>query len=90
METTFFRFFNSHSNKQEVVSTSSLSIIITSILFLLIGITNIDTISIFTGIDASYLNLVIWILFLDALVVIPFAYLRSRNKAVKYLSLIHI
>ena len=39
-------------------------------------------ISIFTGIDASYLNLVIWILFLDALVVIPFAYLRSRNKAI--------
>jgi len=84
METTFFRFFNSHSNKQEVVSTSSLSIIVTSILFLLIAITNIDTISIFTGIDASYLNLVIWILFLDALVVIPFAYLRSRNKAIKY------
>ena len=50
METTFFRFFNSHSNKQEVVSTSSLSIIVTSILFLLIAITNIDTISIFTGI----------------------------------------
>ena len=39
LETAFFRFFNSYSKKSNVVSTSSISIILTSSMFLAIGLT---------------------------------------------------
>ena len=84
LETAFFRFFNSYKNKLSVVSTSSISIIITSALFLVLGIFFTDQISTLIGIRADYLSLVLWILVLDSLVVIPFAYLRVRDNAVKY------
>jgi O-antigen/teichoic acid export membrane protein len=84
LETAFFRFFNSYSNKSNVVSTSSISIILTSLVFLSLGLTFTDQISDFIGIRSDYLYLVIWILVLDSLVVIPFAYLRLNNKAIKY------
>ena len=84
LETAFFRFFNSYSKKSNVVSTSSISIILTSLMFLAIGLTFIDQISDFIGIRSDYLYLVIWILVLDSLVVIPFAYLRLNNKAIRY------
>jgi O-antigen/teichoic acid export membrane protein len=35
-------------------------------------------------IDADYIVLVLWILFFDALVIIPFAYLRALGKTIKY------
>ena len=84
LETAFFRFFNSYSKKSNVVSTSSISIILTSLVFLALGLTFTDQISDFIGIRSDYLYLVIWILVLDSLVVIPFAYLRLNNKAIKY------
>ena len=84
LETAFFRFFNSYKNKMSVVNTSSISIVITSALFLFLGISFTDQISAFIGIRADYLSLVLWILVLDSLVVIPFAYLRVKDKAVKY------
>ena len=84
LETAFFRFFNSYSKKSNVVSTSSISIILTSLMFLAIGLTFTDQISDFIGIRSDYLYLVIWILVLDSLVVIPFAYLRLNNKAIRY------
>ena len=34
LETSFFRFFNNDSNKEDVLSTSSISIIFTSFLFI--------------------------------------------------------
>ncbi len=84
LETSFFRFFNKESNKKEVLSTSSISIIFTTILFYAIASIFKVEISEFTGIETQYLNLVLWILVLDALVVIPFAYLRAKGKAIKY------
>ncbi len=83
-ETSFFRFFNKAANKNDVLSTSSISILFTTFLFL--ALTSIFKIEIsqFTGIETKYLNLVLWILALDALVVIPFAYLRAKGNAIKY------
>ncbi len=83
-ETSFFRFFNKAANKNDVLSTSSISILFTTFLFL--ALTSIFKIEIsqFTGIETKYLNLVLWILVLDALVVIPFAYLRAKGNAIKY------
>lgn len=84
LETAFFRFFNSYKNKSSVVNTSSISILITSAIFLVLGLSFTDQISSFIGIRPDYLTLVIWILVLDSLVVIPFAYLRLKDKAIKY------
>ena len=84
LETSFFRFFNKESNKREVLSTSSISIVFTTILFYAVASIFKVEISEFTGIEAQYLDLVLWILILDALVVIPFAYLRAKGQAIKY------
>ena len=84
METAFFRFFNSYKDKASVVNTSSISILLTSTIFLVLGLSYTDQISSFIGIRPDYLTLVIWILVLDSLVVIPFAYLRLKDKAIKY------
>jgi len=84
LETSFFRFFNKETNKKEVISTSSISIVFTTILFYAITSIFKFEISEFTGIETQYLNLVLWILVLDALVVIPFAYLRAKGNAIKY------
>ena len=65
LETAFFRFFNSYKNKMSVVNTSSISIVITSALFLVLGISFKDQISTLIGINADYLSLVLWILVLD-------------------------
>ena len=84
LETSFFRFFNNDSNKEDVLSTSSISIIFTSFLFFALASIFKFEISEFTGIETQYLTLVLWILVLDALVVIPFAYLRAKGNAIKY------
>ena len=61
LETSFFRFFNNDSNKEDVLSTSSISIIFTSFLFFSITSIFKFEISEFTGIEAQYLTLVLWI-----------------------------
>ena len=43
-----------------------------------------DTLEAILLIDRKYLTLIIWTLFLDALVLIPFAWLRATGKPVKY------
>ena len=41
-------------------------------------------ISNFTGISTGYLSIIVWILVVDALIVIPFAYVRLKGSASKY------
>ena len=84
LETSFFRFYNSEKNKKDVLNTAAISIIITSFLFISIFSIFKLNISEFTGIGVDYLRIVIWILVIDALTVIPFAYLRVKGKAFKY------
>ncbi|MDG1672435.1 MAG: oligosaccharide flippase family protein [Flavobacteriaceae bacterium] len=84
METAFFRFLNSEQKKKSVLSTSAISLVLTSILVLVIGYFFRDQVSRITHIDADYIVLVLWILFFDALVIIPFAYLRAMGKPIKY------
>ena len=38
----------------------------------------------FIDIDVKYINLVIWILLLDALTIIPFAWLRATQRPMRY------
>ena len=84
METAFFRFFNKEPNKESVLSTSSISLLLTSLVFLVLGLVFQHQIAALTHIHVNYIVLVIWTLFLDALVIIPFAYLRAQGKPVKY------
>ena len=84
LETSFFRFYNTEKNKNDVLNTAAISIIITSFIFAsLFSIFKLN-ISDFTGISTIYLSIVVWILVVDALTVIPFAYLRLKGSAFKY------
>lgn len=84
METAFFRFFNKEDDKSKVVGTSTVSLIVTSLAFFAIALVFQNQISQFIDIKVEYINLVIWILLLDALVIIPFAWLRANAKPMKY------
>jgi O-antigen/teichoic acid export membrane protein len=84
METAFFRFFNKEENQEKVTSTSAMSLIISS--FALLGIAFLfrNQISSLINIDLKYLNLVFVILLLDALVIIPFSWLRATARPIRY------
>jgi len=84
METAFFRFFNKEPSKAKVLSTATISIIASSIGFLGLGLLFQQQIADLTHIHVNYITLVVWTLFLDALVIIPFAYLRAQGKPIKY------
>lgn len=84
METAFFRFFHKEEDKAKVVGTSSVSLILSSFLFFILALSFQNQIAQFIDIKAEYINLVIWILLLDALVIIPFAWLRANAKPIKY------
>ncbi|WP_248724635.1 oligosaccharide flippase family protein [Seonamhaeicola sp. ML3] len=84
METAFFRFFNKEDDKNSVIGTSAISLIISSIGFFIIALLCQEEIASLIHISAKYINLVIWILLLDALVIIPFAWLRATQRPMRY------
>ena len=84
METAFFRFFNKEQDKDKVVGTSTISLIVSSLGFFVVAIIFQNQIAEFIDINVKYINLVIWILLLDALVIIPFAWLRATQKPMRY------
>jgi len=84
METAFFRFFNKDSDQAKVLSTAAMSILGTSLGFLGLGLVFQQQIAELTHINVHYITLVVWTLFLDALVIIPFALLRAQGKPAKY------
>lgn len=84
METAFFRFYHGGDDRKKVVSTSLISIFGSTIIFLVLALAFLSQFSAFTGIEARYLKYAIYILALDALVVIPFAWLRANEKPMKY------
>ncbi|CAM4125614.1 lipopolysaccharide biosynthesis protein [Flavobacterium antarcticum] len=84
METSFFRFYNTEENKKSVVETSMVSIFWTTLLFLAVALLFRTSVSNFINIDVQYITYVIWILALDALVIIPFSKLRAYQKPLFY------
>jgi O-antigen/teichoic acid export membrane protein len=87
METSFFRFFNSESDKKKVIATATLSIFWTSLLFLALGILYRKTLSNWININTEYITYTIWILVLDALAIIPFSKLRANKRPMFYASI---
>jgi O-antigen/teichoic acid export membrane protein len=84
METAFFRFFNSEDNKKKVSSTAMLSIFWSSVLFLGIALLYRKTLADWASINVEYVTYTIWILVLDALVIIPFSKLRAEKRPLYY------
>lgn len=79
METAFFRFYNSEDKKQ-VISTTTISLFWSSILFLGAGLLCRNYLAAAAEIDAEYITYTIWVLVLDALVIVPFAKLRAEGR----------
>lgn len=80
METAFFRFYNSESNKDSVVETTTVSIFWSTILFVFVALLFRNTLSLWSGVDTQYVTYSIWILALDALVIVPFSKLRATQR----------
>lgn len=80
METSFFRFFHKEKSNKAITSTSAISLIFTTVLFLILGFLFRDFISEATAIASHYIGFVILVLALDALSTIPFAWLRATEK----------
>lgn len=84
METSFFRFYNKEENKKNVISTATISIFWSSISFLFIALLNRKLLSTWSGIEVEYITYTIWILTLDALVIVPFSKLRAEKRPTVY------
>ena len=84
METTVFRFYNKKDDKSKVISTAWLSMLASSLIFLVLAYLFRLEIANITDINLSYINLIIWVLFFDAICVIPFTYLRIKKQSIRY------
>lgn len=84
METAFFRFYHKNENKEKVVSTSLISLLGSSLLFLILALSVKQWLSGVTNINPDYIKFTAFILVLDALVIIPFALLRAQEKPMRY------
>ena len=84
METAFFRYYNSENSRTKVVSTSIISLGTTTFFFTLIALLFHNKLALLLNIDQEYIRYVIYILALDALAIIPFAWLRARQKPKRY------
>jgi O-antigen/teichoic acid export membrane protein len=84
METAFFRFYNKEADKHNVAETSTISIFWSSLLFLAIALIFRTHLAALAGIDSQYITYGIWILVLDALVIIPFSTLRAKKQPGRY------
>jgi O-antigen/teichoic acid export membrane protein len=84
METAFFRFYHKSEDKAKVISTSLISLLGSSLLFLILALSLREWLSQVTNINADYLKFTTYILVLDAVVIIPFALLRANEKPMRY------
>jgi O-antigen/teichoic acid export membrane protein len=86
METAFFRFAEKEPDPKRVFSTSVVSLFVTSVLFVLLVALFVDPIAtlIQYGNHPEYIMMFSVIVALDAFTAIPFAYLRQKNKALRF------
>ncbi|HLO90756.1 MAG TPA: polysaccharide biosynthesis C-terminal domain-containing protein [Lentimicrobium sp.] len=86
METAYFRFSTSLTDRSRVFSTSIISLLFTSTFFVLIIFMFSDNIALLMGYSEhpEYIKWFSLILAADALCSIPYAYLRLNNKALRF------
>jgi O-antigen/teichoic acid export membrane protein len=86
METAFFRFAQKEPDAKKVFSTSVVSLFFTSVLFVFLVVIFDQPIAtlIKYGDHPEYITMFSIIVALDAFTAIPFAYLRYKNKALRF------
>lgn len=92
MESTFFRYLNKHEDKKQAVYNNSfLTILFIATLFLISGLVFDKQIASYFAANAAeqsdyvwYVRFFVWILFVDAICVIPFAKIRADEKPIRY------
>ena len=86
METAFFRFYNTENKKDAIVSTSFISMLVTSAIFIIVIAVFFNFFLQFFDFENNPLRLKLFvgILALDTISMVPFAYLRVTNRPVKY------
>lgn len=84
METAFFRFYNSETDPKLVLSTSLITLLTSTAVFLMLGFLFWESIGGVLNIDSAYVGFFLGILALDALVIVPFAQLRAMEQSLKY------
>ena len=84
METAFFRFYNKEADKKSVLETTTVSIFWSTFAFLFLSLLFRNALASGSGIDVQYIIYTIWILVLDALVIIPFSNLRATQQPIYY------
>lgn len=86
METAFFRFYNKEKQKDTLVSTAFISMLVTVIVFITVLLLFFDSFLQLFDFETNplRLKLFIGIIALDTIAMIPFAYLRASNRPLKY------
>ncbi|MDG1902442.1 MAG: oligosaccharide flippase family protein [Bacteroidales bacterium] len=86
METAFFRYANLNKSPKRAFNTAMTSILICSAFFLLLIFSFADDIAVLIQYpdNKEYVQVVALIIAIDAITAIPFAYLRYKNKALKF------
>jgi len=85
METAFFRFFSKEKEKGKVVSTSFITLVVSTFIFLLVLLLFNNNFAIILGFaNPTHLKILTFVTALDLLVVIPYAYLRVTNRPIKF------
>lgn len=84
METAFFRFYNKEADKKSVLETTTVSIFWSTIAFLFLSLLFRNALADGSGIEVQYFTYTIWILVLDALVIVPFSNLRANQRPMYY------
>lgn len=84
METAFFRFFNKYDDKQKVISTSLISLLLSSLVFFAVAFIFKGTFASLIDVQRSLVIYIILILVLDALAIVPFAWLRANERPLRY------
>jgi len=84
METAFFRFYNKNPDQEKVVSTALISIVATTLFFVIIALLFQNKMASAADIDLPFVRYAIAIIALDAFVIIPFAWLRAIEKPMNY------
>lgn len=90
METAFFRYMQKDNlDPKKVYATTLISIITTALIFLILGFTFLEKIAVWLKYQNHtwYIVCFMFIIAIDAVTAIPFAKLRSENKALKFASI---
>ena len=84
METAFFRFYSKEGQKNRVISTALISLLGSSLVFAVVALLLRDLLADFLNVEVHYIGYIVLILVLDALAIIPFAWLRAKERPMRY------